>query len=224
MTLVDNEVPHRIMTAPIFTDAFRNELEQLFRWRRDVRRFQSTPLPAGSLRYLIAMAATAPSVGYSQPARFVHVASGERRAAIVSEYERCNREALDAYDGSKRALYATLKLAGLREAPVHLAVFADESTGRGSGLGRRQMPETIAYSVVAAVQTLSLAARAEGIGVGWVSIVDPQRVHEILDIDDAWRLIAYLCVGYPVEEHEDRELVRVGWEHADPTSTLLFER
>ena len=114
--------------------------------------------------------------------------------------------------------------AGLREAPVHLAVFADESTGRGSGLGRRQMPETIAYSVVAAVQTLSLAARAEAIGVGWVSIIDPLRVREILDVDEAWRLIAYLCVGYPVEEHEDRELVRVGWENADPASISMLER
>jgi 5,6-dimethylbenzimidazole synthase len=86
------------------------------------------------------------------------------------------------------------------------------------------MPETLAYSVVAAVQTLSLAARAEGIGVGWVSIVDPERIHEILAVDGSWRLIAYLCVGYPIEEHEDRELARVGWEDADPASTVLLER
>jgi 5,6-dimethylbenzimidazole synthase len=194
------------------------------RWRRDVRRFRTQPVDASLVEHLVALSTFSPSVGYSQPARFVRVERAERRERIIAEFERANAEAIAVYGGDRRTQYAALKLAGLREAPVHLAVFADESTGRGSGLGRRQMPETIAYSVVAAVQTLSLAARAEGIGVGWVSIVDPQRVHEILEIDDAWRLIAYLCVGYPVEEHEDRELVRVGWEHADPTSTLLFER
>jgi 5,6-dimethylbenzimidazole synthase len=212
------------MTAPIFSDAFRTELEQLLRWRRDVRRFRSRPIDETTLHELIVLAATAPSVGFSQPARFVRVADPGRRAAIVAEYERCNRAALDGYSGAKRELYASLKLAGLREAPVHLGVFADETTERGSGLGRAQMPETLAYSVVAAIQTLALAARARDIGVGWVSILDPQRVRAIVDVETSWRLVAYLCLGYPVEEHDDRELVRAGWEDADVASTMLIER
>ena len=212
------------MTGPVFSDAFRRDLEALFRWRRDVRRFQTTPLDAALVQHLIGLAATAPSVGYSQPSRFVRVLDPVRHAAVVAEYDRCNRRALDAYVGSKRQLYASLKLAGLREAPVQLAVFSDESTVRGSGLGRLQMPETLAYSVVTAVQTLALAARAYGIGVGWVSILDPDRIRTILAVDDEWRLVAYLCIGYPVEEHDERELARVGWEAADAASTLLIER
>jgi 5,6-dimethylbenzimidazole synthase len=86
------------------------------------------------------------------------------------------------------------------------------------------MPETLAYSVVAAVQTFALAARAYDIGVGWVSILDPQRIRAIVEVDDAWRLVAYLCLGYPVEEHEDRELVRAGWEETDPAPTTVIER
>ena len=212
------------MTAPVFSEAFRAELELLFQWRRDVRRFSPRPVDLELLRRLIAVTATAPSVGYSQPARFVHVADPARRAAIVAEYERCNSEALATYTGSQAELYARLKLAGLREAPVHLAVFSDEGTARGSGLGRLQMTETLAYSVVAAVYTLCLAARADAVGVGWVSILDPQRVHAILDVEADWRFVAYLCVGYPVEEHDDRELVRVGWERPDPASTVVLER
>jgi len=212
------------IAPPAFGDAFRAELALLFRWRRDVRRFRTDPVPDALLHSLIALAATAPSVGFSQPARFVRVGDAARRAAVVAEFERCNRAALDAYDGTKRERYAALKLAGLREAPVHLAIFADTSTTRGSGLGRAQMPETLAYSVVAAVQTFALAARANGIGVGWVSILDPECVRAILAVDEAWHLVAYVCVGFPIEEHADRELVRAGWEAEEPAAALLTER
>ena len=213
-----------IFMPPVFSDAFRAELEVLFRWRRDVRRFRPDPVDPAALLHLIDLSASAPSVGFSQPARFVAVDDPERRAAIVAEYERCNSEALASYSGSKSRLYASLKLAGLREAPVQLACFADATTERGSGLGRLQMPETLAYSVVTALQTFALAARAYGLGVGWVSILDPLRVREIVDVAAEWRFIAYLCVGFAVEEHEDRELTRVGWEDADPAVTRLIRR
>lgn len=212
------------MTSPVFSDDFRRELETLLRWRRDVRRFQERAVDAPLLQHLVDLSASAPSVGYSQPARFVDVADPERRAAIVAEYERCNREALTSYSGARSRLYASLKLAGLREAPVQLACFADEGTARGSGLGRAQMPETLAYSAVTALQTFALAARAYGLGVGWVSILDPARVTEIVEVDPRWRFIAYLCVGYPVEEHADRELVRAGWEEDDPATAVLIPR
>jgi len=189
-----------------------------------VRRFDSRPVDEDLLRRLIALTTAAPSVGLSQPARFIRVTNADRRAAIVREYERCNAQALTKYSGERARLYSGLKLSGLREAPVHLAVFADEQTERGSGLGRRTMPETTAYSAVTAVHTLWLAARVHGLGVGWVSILEPKRVRTLLEAPRSWRFIAYLCIGYPVEEHADRELSRAGWETDDPASAFVHER
>ena len=114
--------------------------------------------------------------------------------------------------GPRASLYAQLKLAGLREAPVHLAVFTDRATCQGHGLGRQTMPETLDYSVVAAIHTLWLVARTEGVGLGWVSILDAARVTGILDVPEGWSLTAYLCMGYPEEETDTPELERVGWE------------
>ncbi len=104
-----------------------------------------------------------------------------------------------------------MKLAGLVEAPVHLAVFVDPETETGSGLGRKTMPEMLHYSAVCAIHTLWLAARAHGIGLGWVSILDPQEVRSILEVPSTWKLIAYLCLGYPQEEQDQPELEQAGW-------------
>ena len=210
--------------SPTFDAAFRGELEKLFAWRRDVRRFRSDPLPEGAIEALIGSTGYAPSVGYSQPSRFVLVEDPERRAAIVADYERCNSAAARTYSDEQSELYVRLKLAGLREAPVHLAAFVDTATFRGSGLGSRTMPETLAYSTVIAIHTLWLAARASGIGLGWVSILDPDAVIRILDIPKTWFFVAYLCIGYPQEEHLDRELVRAGWETTEPAATNLLRR
>ena len=120
--------------------------------------------------------------------------------------------ALEGYGGERQARYARLKLEGLSQAPVHLVVCADETTAQGHGLGRQTMPETIRYSVVAAIQTLWLAARAEGLGLGWVSILDPDAVRSALDLPPDWTFIAYLCLGWPQEEHDDPELERHGWQ------------
>ncbi|MEN3287203.1 MAG: 5,6-dimethylbenzimidazole synthase, partial [Bradyrhizobium sp.] len=114
--------------------------------------------------------------------------------------------------GERRLAYAKLKLAGLGQAPVHLAVCADEATDVGHGLGRQTMPETLRYSVVTAVQILWLAARAEGLGVGWVSILDPDAACRTLELPRDWSLVAYLCIGWPEEEHDDPELERHGWQ------------
>jgi 5,6-dimethylbenzimidazole synthase len=151
-------------------------------------------------------------VGLSQPWRFVLVETPARRAAIGANFAKANKVALDGYGGERRARYARLKLEGLSQAPVHLAVCADEGTTQGSGLGRQTMPETIRYSVVAAIQTLWLAARAEGLGVGWVSILDPEEVKAILDLPPHWSFIAYLCLGWPEMEDDAPELERHGWE------------
>ena len=207
-----------------FDATFRATFRDLVLWRRDVRRFRSDPVPEKLLDDLIELASHAPSVGLSQPWRFVKVKSLQRRRLVWESFAAANARALEGYDGSRRATYAGLKLAGLKEAPIHLAIFADESTVAGGGLGRQTMPETLRYSVVAAVQTLWLAARAEGLGMGWVSILDPAAVTQALDVPAAWTLVAYLDVGWPAEEHLDPELERHHWEARHYTGDLVFER
>ena len=195
-----------------FDETFRRQLHELFVWRRDVRRFRTDPVDPELLAKLLALAACAPSVGLSQPWRFVLVESTERRRAIRDNFSQANKAALDGYGGERQARYARLKLEGLAQAPVHLVVCADETTTQGHGLGRQTMPETIRYSVVAAIQTLWLAARAEGLGLGWISILDPEAVGSTLDLPPSWTFIAYLCLGWPEEEHDDPELERHGWQ------------
>jgi 5,6-dimethylbenzimidazole synthase len=207
-----------------FDAAFRTKLRDLLVWRRDVRRFRSEPLPTGALERLIEIACLAPSVGLSQPWRFVIVDDPARRRAILEEFRSCNADALKSYAGELAAQYAELKLAGIQEAPSQLAVFADHATEVGHGLGRRTMPEMLEYSVVTAVHTMWLAARAEGIGMGWVSILAPARVNKVLDVPDAWRLVGYFCLGYPQAESSTPELERARWERRHSIETFVLRR
>jgi 5,6-dimethylbenzimidazole synthase len=210
--------------APGFDDAFRARLRELFAWRRDVRRFRPDPLPAGALERLIETACLAPSVGLSQPWRFVIVDDPARRQAVRQEFAACNAQALASYSGERAERYASLKLAGLREAPQQFAVFCERATAVGHGLGRHTMPEMADYSVVAAISTLWLAARAEGIGMGWVSILDPQHMSRLLDVPEAWRFIGYFCLGYPLREDDVPELERAGWEERRLPATHVLRR
>jgi len=207
-----------------FDEAFRRRLHDLFVWRRDVRRFRRDPLPAGAIERLIETACLSPSVGLSQPWRFVIVEDAARRGAVIENFHACNGEALRGYAGEAADRYAALKLAGLEESPCHVAVFADRATEVGSGLGRRTMPEMAEYSVVAAVCTLWLAARAEGIGLGWVSILDPARIGAILDVPKDWIFIGYLCLGYPQHEDDRPELERAQWERRRPADGFVLRR
>jgi 5,6-dimethylbenzimidazole synthase len=209
---------------PDFDDAFRARLRELLTWRRDVRRFRRDALPRGTLERLIDLACLAPSVGLSQPWRFVIVDTPACRAAIRANFEICNAKALAAQSGQRAAGYARLKLAGLDDAPGHLAVFADPATTRGHGLGRHTMPEMIEYSAVTAVHTIWLAARAEGIGMGWVSILDPAAVAATLDIPATWTFIGYLCLGFPESEDDIPDLERAGWERRYPASSRVVLR
>jgi 5,6-dimethylbenzimidazole synthase len=207
-----------------FGAEFRSQLLDLFVWRRDVRRFKRDALPAGTLQRLVALACLAPSVGLSQPWRFVQVDTPARRQAVRACFEACNAAALQRQSGDKAALYARLKLAGLDDAPCQFAVFADGATAQGHGLGRLTMPATIDYSAVMAVHTLWLAARAEGVGLGWVSILDPEVVTAALDVPAAWTLIGYFCLGYPVDNDDVPVLEREGWESRRLPDSVLFVR
>jgi 5,6-dimethylbenzimidazole synthase len=207
-----------------FDSAFRARLYDLLAWRRDVRRFRRDPLPEETIERLIGIACLAPSVGLSQPWRFVLVDLPARRAAVRENFLQCNAAALAEQAPERARLYARLKLAGLDEAPCHLAVFADPATPRGHGLGRLTMPETIDYSAVMAAHTLWLTARAEGIGMGWISILDPAAVAAALDVPPEWRLIGYFCLGYPQETDTVPALERAGWEHRRPPEDFLLHR
>ena len=210
--------------GPVFDETFRQQFENLLRWRRDVRSFRREPIDPRLIEHLIGLASLAPSVGYSQPWRYILVESEDRREFVRQNFERCNQTALNSYDGERAELYARLKLAGLRDAPVHLAVFLDSHTTRGSGLGRATMPETMEYSTVLSVYTLWLAARTYGLGVGWVSILNPADINGSLSVPEDWKLIAYLCIGHPEEETPDPELLRHGWETRLDIGDLLLRR
>lgn len=197
---------------PVFDEAFARQFEELLRWRRDVRRFRRDPVPADLIARLIAQTQLSPSVGHSQPWRWLAVEEPAQREAAQASFSRCNVEALASYEGERAALYARLKLEGLREAPVQLAVFCDHGTERGHGLGRRTMPEMLDYSVVAAITQFWLAARVHGLGVGWVSILEPAEITAALGASPDWKLIAYLCVGWPEQDCDVPDLVRAGWE------------
>jgi 5,6-dimethylbenzimidazole synthase len=207
-----------------FDAAFRTRLRDLLVWRRDVRRFRRDALPDGALESLIELACLAPSVGLSQPWRFVIVEDRALRGAIRENFVACNAQALAAQAPQRAGLYARLKLAGLDEAPVHFAVFADRATTQGHDLGRRTMPEMIDYSAVTAVHTIWLAARAQGIGLGWISILDPAAMTAILDLPAAWKFIGYFCLGYPEAEDTVPELEQAGWEQRSPVASIIIRR
>jgi 5,6-dimethylbenzimidazole synthase len=211
-------------SVPVFNDSFQAQLVDLFRWRRDVRRFRQEPVPARLLEELLDIASLAPSVGLSQPWRFVIVDDPGRRAEIRQSFEACNAQALASQTKDSAGLYARLKLAGLDEAPCHFALFAETDPQQGHGLGRLTMPETTAYSAVMAVHTFWLAARAMGLGLGWVSILDPDAVKTVLDIPSDWLLIGYFCLGYPQVETTTPELECRGWEYRRSTQSRIIRR
>lgn len=215
-------ISHKIITdLPRFDELFIDNFVQLIRWRRDVRRFRSDPVQADLLDEIIRLASFSPSVGYSQPWRFVRVQDAETRSAVRANFLACNTTALNSYEGERAELYANLKLAGLNEAPEHIAVFCDTETDVGHGLGRKTMPEMLEYSTVIACHTLWLAARVHGLGMGWISILDPSDIKKTLNAPPPWKLIAYLCIGYPQEDHLDPELERHQWERYRQPQVLL---
>ncbi|HSF63996.1 MAG TPA: 5,6-dimethylbenzimidazole synthase, partial [Paracoccaceae bacterium] len=136
------------------------------RWRRDVRRFRTDPVDEAALARCLDAFRMAPSVGLSEPWRILRIDSAAARAAAMANFSDANARALDGYAGDRARLYAGLKLSGMAEAPVHLAVFCDEATPQGAGLGAATMPEARAWSVVGAITLFWLALRAEGLGLG----------------------------------------------------------
>lgn len=190
--------------------------------RRDIRHFRSDPVSDESLLRILDAAHHAGSVGFMQPWNFVVVREPATKDRVYELFSRENALAAENYSGSRRALYDSLKLAGILEAPVNLAVTCDRSRGGPAVLGRQTMPETDLYSTCCAIQNLWLAARSEGIGVGWVSIIQPDAVKQLLAIPEHIVLVAYLCLGYPVEFDDRPLLERVGWENRLALDEVVF--
>jgi len=194
------------------TQAHRDALQDILLWRRDVRHFLPDPVSQDVLDRLRKSMDFAPSVGNARPWRVLHVKSANRRAAVLRNFEEANEKAAELYQDDQRTAYNALKLAGLREAPIHLAIFTETEPEAGHGLGRQTMPEMLNYSTVAAIHTLWLAARAENLGVGWVSILDPQEVARTLDVPEDWHLTGYLCLGKAALDDDTPLLHRNAWQ------------
>jgi len=205
-----------------FETAERDAVYRAIATRRDVRRgFVDKPMPEELLRRLLSAAHCAPSVGLMQPSRFIVIRDRSVRSAIHAAFLQANEQATATYSGERREQYANLKLEGILEAPQNLCILSDPHSERGHRLGRHTMPETAIYSTVCAIQNLWLAARAEGVGVGWVSILEPARLREILHIPDRIVPVAYLCLGYVESFAKEPELQLSGWETRIPLEEVV---
>lgn len=206
-----------------FSDADRSAIYRAIALRRDVRRgFLDRPLPRELLERLLTAAHNAPSVGLMQPSRFIVIRNPVTRQAVYDIFKDVNTNAKALYEGEKKEKYDALKLQGILEAPQNLCIVCDPQNQRGHGLGRQTMPETVVYSTVCAVQNLWLAARAEGVGIGWVSILDPVRLRGVLRIPDHVLPVAYLCLGYVDKFAPAPDLEQSGWEKRLPLETAVF--
>ena len=209
-----------------FNEAEREAVYRVIAERRDVRRgFLDVPLPGDLIGRLLAAAHSAPSVGLMQPSRFIVIRDQAIRKAVHQIFETANRRALNSYDGERAERYSRLKLEGILEAPQNLCVLCDRENERGHGLGRQTMPETAVYSTVCAIQNFWLAACSEGVGVGWVSILDPAELYKLLNIPDHLTLVAYLCFGYVEGFASEPDLERLGWEkRVDLKTVVSYDR
>uniref|UniRef100_A0A7C2FSN7 5,6-dimethylbenzimidazole synthase n=2 Tax=Thermus islandicus TaxID=540988 RepID=A0A7C2FSN7_9DEIN len=196
-----------------FSEAEKEAVYRALFTRRDIRHFRPDPIPEEALERLYQAFHAAPSVGLTQPWAIVEIRQRETKEKVFASYQKARARERALFEGKERQVYDRLRLEGLLEAPLHLAVF-QRPVARS--LGHHTMPETLAYSVVLAVGNLWIAARAEGIGVGWVSLLHPEEVERLLGAPPGYRLLAYLCLGYPKAWPEEPLLQRAGWRPGGP--------
>lgn len=207
-----------------FSEAERAAVYRAIETRRDVRNeFLSDPIDPAVLRRLLEAAHRAPSVGFMQPWNFVVVRDPAIHARVHQAFARANDEAARLFPDEAGERYRALKLEGLREAPVHVVVTCDRERCGPVVLGRTHDAAMDLYSCVCAVQNLWLAARAEGIGVGWVSIFDKADLRAILGIPERIEIVAYLCLGRVERLHSSPELEQRRWRARLPLEELVFE-
>ncbi len=190
--------------------------------RRDVRsQFRPDPIPQAILTRVLTAAHHAPSVGFMQPWDFIVIDDPAVRGAVKGMFTRENARAAARYTGERATLYRAMKLEGILESPLNLCVTCDRTRGGPHVLGRNTIIDTDLFSVCLAIQNLWLAARAEGIGVGWVSILDPAELAQLLGLPAHVHPVAYLCLGYVCEFLPEPELQQKGWRVRVPLETLV---
>ena len=205
-----------------FSPAQRESLYRVMSARRDVRRFRRAPVPpARLLRQLLQAAHHAGSVGFMQPWNFIVITDPRVKRRVHAMFLEENRRAATSYHGKRRRLYDSLKLEGILEAPVNICVTCDRQRGGPHVLGRHTIRDTDIFSTCCAIQNLWLAARAEGVGVGWVSIVSNLRLRRILGIPSRVLPVAYLCLGYPQRFGAVPELQTIGWRRRLPLNRVI---
>ena len=188
--------------------------------RRDIRHFRTAPIPDDALARIIQAAHHGPSVGFMQPWDFILIKDAQVRGQVKDLFEKERQAAACFFDEPRRSHYLSLKLEGIMEAPVNVCVTCD-STRADEVLGRNAVPEADVYSTCCAIQNLWLAARCEGIGVGWVSILKSRQLRQILGIPAHILPVAYLCLGYPTQFYEQPMLESAGWRERQPVDPLI---
>jgi 5,6-dimethylbenzimidazole synthase len=212
-----------LVCAHSFDEADRNAVYRAIHTRRDVRgQFLPDPIDPELLYRLLGAAHHAPSVGFMQPWNFIVITSPEVKQAICTAFRLANEEARMMFGEVSRPLYSALKLEGICEAPVNICITCDRERGGPVVLGRTHDRDTDLYSTACAVQNLALAARAEGIGTGWVSVFKHNALRRILTIPDHVVPVAYLCLGHVREHYEKPELEVRGWRQRIPLEELIF--
>jgi len=206
----------------IFSESESNVLEEIILNRRDVRgnRFLDKQIPQAELDKILQAAVNAPSVGFSQPWEFVIIKDKHKKAAIKANFDAAKQREQTIFKESREEQYQALKLEGIHEAPINIAVFYKPSCG--PVLGQSQMQEAGLYSVVCAVQNMWLMSRALNIGLGWVSILEPDAVKKVLNAPSENQLVAYLCLGYVDHFYTHPELEKLHWEKRKDFSQLVF--
>jgi 5,6-dimethylbenzimidazole synthase len=213
-----------LVAAAAFSDDERAAVYKAIMTRRDVRdEFLPDPIDDDTLWRILTAAHHAPSVGFMQPWNFILVRDAERRRAVWQAFSKANEEAASLFDGEKATLYRNLKLEGILKAPLSICVTCDPDRAGPVVLGRTHNPRMDSYSTVCAIQNLWLAARAEGIGVGWVSIFHDADVRAILNIPERIEIVGWLCIGNVAELYDQPELQVKGWRKRLALEELVFE-
>jgi 5,6-dimethylbenzimidazole synthase len=211
-------------TPTTISELEREAVHKVMRGRRDVRAFLPDPISDEVLRRILQMAHLAPSVGFMQPWNFILISSLEIRRRVKDLFERANAAELERIEsGPRKEIYSSLKLEGILEAPLNLAVTCDSRRDAPFVLGRAPQPLTDLFSTCLAIQNLWLAARAENVGVGWVSILDHKATEQLLCLPHGVQLVAYLCVGYPKEFRPKPMLEEVGWKNRESLQDLVYQ-
>ncbi|MEV6952090.1 nicotinate-nucleotide--dimethylbenzimidazole phosphoribosyltransferase [Streptomyces sp. NPDC051183] len=210
--------------APAYDDAEREAVLRVMRERRDIRKgFRTDPIPHEVLLRVLEAAHTAPSVGHSQPWDFVVIRSAETRRTMHELAQRQREAYANSLPKARAKQFKELKIEAILDTPVNIVVTADPTRGGRHTLGRHTQPQMAPYSSALAVENLWLAARAEGLGVGWVSFFDEREMVRELGLPEHLEVVAYLCVGYVDEFPDEPELAQAGWSQRRPLSWVVHE-